>query len=55
MELSVITDSSALMDTLDISAEAQFKSIGFSVSGKARYAKDTEVRSSSLNVLRTRR
>ena len=51
MELSVITDSSALMDKLDISAEAQFKSIGFSVSGKARYAKDTEVRSSSLNVL----
>jgi hypothetical protein len=51
MELSVITDSSALMETLDISAEAQFKSIGYSVSGKAKFAKDTEVRSSSLNVL----
>ena len=51
MELSVVTDSSALMDTLDISAEAQFKAIGYSVSGKAAFAKDTEVRSSSLNVL----
>jgi hypothetical protein len=51
MDLSVVTDSSALMDKLDVSAEAQFKSIGYSVSGKAKYAKDTEVRSSSLNML----
>jgi len=51
MDLSVVTDASALMDKLDVSAEAQFKSIGYSVSGKAKYAKDTEVRSSSLNVL----
>jgi hypothetical protein len=51
MELSVVNDSSALMDKLDVSAEAQFKSIGYSVSGKAKYAKDTEVRSGSLNVL----
>jgi hypothetical protein len=34
MDLSVVTDSSALMDKLDVSAEAQFKSIGYSVSGK---------------------
>jgi hypothetical protein len=51
MELSVVSDSSALMEALDVSAEAQFKSIGFSVSGKAKFAKDTEVRASSLNVL----
>jgi hypothetical protein len=51
MELSVVTDSSALMDALDVSAEAQFKSIGYSVSGKAQWASDTEVRSSGLNVL----
>jgi hypothetical protein len=51
MQLTVVTDSSALMETLDVSAEAQFKAISFSVSGKARYAKDTDVRSNSLNVL----
>ncbi len=51
MELSVVHDSSALMDALDVSAEAQFKSIGYSVSGKARYAKETEVRSTSVNVV----
>jgi hypothetical protein len=51
MELSVVTDSSALMEALDVSAEAQFKAISYSVSGKARYAKDTTVRSDSLNVL----
>jgi hypothetical protein len=51
MELSVVTDSSALMEALDVSAEAQFKAISYSVSGKARYAKDSTVRSDSLNVL----
>ena len=43
MELSVVHDNSALMDALDVSAEAEFKSIGYSASGKARYAKETEV------------
>ena len=51
MDLSVVHDNSALMDALDVSAEAQFKSIGYSVSGKARYAKETEVQSSTVNVL----
>jgi hypothetical protein len=51
MELSVVHDRSAVMDALDVSAEAQFKSIGYSVSGKARYAKETEVRSNSVNVV----
>jgi hypothetical protein len=51
MELSVVRDNSALMDALDVSAEAQFKAIGYSVSGKARYAKETEVRSNSVNVV----
>lgn len=51
MDLSVVNDTSALMDALDVSVEAQFKSIGYSASGKARFAKETEVRSSSLNML----
>jgi hypothetical protein len=51
MKLSVVNDSSALMDALDVSAEAQFKSIGYEVSGKARFARDSAVRSSNLNVL----
>jgi hypothetical protein len=51
MQLSVVHDNSALMDALDVSAEAEFKSIGYSVSGKARYANETEVRSTSVNVV----
>jgi hypothetical protein len=51
MDLTVVNDNSALMDALDVSAEAQFKSIGYSVSGKARFAKETEVRSTSVNVV----
>jgi hypothetical protein len=49
MSLEVVTDRSEMMESMGVSAEMQVKAMAYQVSGKARFAKEVEVSSESLN------